>query len=331
MSAAAQGGEAGAQTSQRFAALSGGVGGAKLALGLAHLLAERLAIIVNTGDDFRHLGLYVSPDVDTALYTLAGVVNPLTGWGRRDETWTFMQMLAELGGPDWFRLGDGDLATHVVRTARLAEGGCLTAITAELARRLGVVAQLLPMSDEPVRTMLDTDMGKLAFQDYFVREQCRPVVQNIRYEGAANAHPTRQIVEVLAAPDLAGVIICPSNPWLSIDPIMAVEGMSLALRSRGVPVVAVSPIIAGQAVKGPAAKIMDELGLERDCCSIARHYAGMIDGIVIDEQDQDLARDLPVPALAVNTLMLTLDDKIALAKTCMAFCRQLARGAERRR
>jgi LPPG:FO 2-phospho-L-lactate transferase len=321
----------GGKATQRFVALSGGVGGAKLALGLAHLLGERLAVIVNTGDDFRHLGLHVSPDVDTALYTLAGVVNPQTGWGRSEETWTFMQALATLGGPAWFRLGDGDLATHVVRTAGLAAGGSLTTITADLARRLGVAAHVLPMSDAPVRTVLDTEMGQLAFQDYFVREQCRPAVKGIAYEGAASAQATPLVVEALTAPDLAGVIICPSNPWLSIDPIMAVQGMASALRARGVPVVAVSPLIAGQAVKGPVAKIMDELAVRRDCRGIAQHYAGLIDGMVIDEQDQALAREMPLPVVAVNTLMLTLDDKIALAKTCMAFCQRLLQEAEGRR
>jgi LPPG:FO 2-phospho-L-lactate transferase len=315
----------------RLVALSGGVGGAKLALGLAHLLGERLAVIVNTGDDFRHLGLHVSPDVDTALYTLAGIVNPHTGWGRREETWTFMHALAGLGGPDWFKLGDGDLATHVVRTARLAAADSLTAITADLARRLGVAARVLPMSDEPVRTLLETDRGTLAFQDYFVREQCRPVVKAIHYEGAAGARLTQQVVEALAAPDLAGVIICPSNPWLSVDPILAVEGMRTALRTRGVPVVAVSPIIAGQAVKGPTAKIMGELGVVRDCRSIVRHYDGLIDGIVIDEQDRSLTPEIPLPVLSTRTLMLTLDDKIALAKACLSFCLRLAQRAEPKR
>jgi LPPG:FO 2-phospho-L-lactate transferase len=314
-----------------YVALSGGVGGAKLSLGLAHLLGGRLSIIVNTGDDFEHLGLHISPDVDTALYTLAGLVNEETGWGRRDETWTFMGATEKLGGPTWFRLGDGDLATHVDRTARLAAGETLTGICAHFAAKLGIAARVLPMTDDPVRTVVETDRGALAFQDYFVREQCRPVVRDIRYDGAAAATPTRQVLEALAAPTLAGVIVCPSNPWLSVEPILALPGMRKALRARGVPVIAVSPIIAGKAVKGPAAKIMAELGLEADSRSIAWHYEGLIDGFVIDSADEALASTMPMPAIVTDTVMRSLDDKVALARQCLAFCDRLAhiRGRER--
>jgi LPPG:FO 2-phospho-L-lactate transferase len=313
-----------------YVALSGGVGGAKLSLGLAHLLGERFTIIVNTGDDFEHLGLHISPDVDTALYTLAGLVNEEAGWGRRDETWTFMEATEKLGGPTWFRLGDGDLATHVDRTARLAAGETLTGICAHFAARLGIAARVLPMTDAPVRTVVETDRGTLAFQDYFVREQCRPAVRHIRYDGAAAAEPTPQVLAALATPTLAGVIVCPSNPWLSVEPILALPGMRKALRALGVPVIAVSPIIAGKAVKGPAAKIMAELGLEADSRSIARHYEGLIDGFVIDGADEALASTLPMPAIVTNTMMRTLDDKVALARQCLAFCDRLARrGRER--
>src|SRR5262245_42288325 len=245
--------------SRHYVALSGGVGGAKLALGLAQVLADRLSLIVNTGDDFEHLGFYVSPDLDTALYTLAGLVNPVTGWGRRGETWTFMATLEGLGGPGWFRLGDGDLAIHVLRTERLKGGARLTAVCAELARRFAIGARILPMCDERLRTVLDTEAGTLAFQDYFVRQQCRPRLRQIRFQGAAEAKPTPEVLEVLADPLLGGIIICPSNPYLSVDPILAVPGLRQALRRARVPVVAVSPIIAGHAVKGPAAKIMAEL------------------------------------------------------------------------
>jgi LPPG:FO 2-phospho-L-lactate transferase len=314
-----------------YVALSGGVGGAKLSLGLAHLLGERLSIIVNTGDDFEHLGLHISPDVDTALYTLAGLVNQETGWGRRDETWTFMGALATFGGPTWFKLGDGDLATHVDRTARLAAGETPTGICAHFTAKLGIAARVLPMTDDPVRTVVETDWGTLAFQDYFVREQCRPVVRDIRYDGAAAAEPTPQVLAALATPTLAGVIVCPSNPWLSVEPILALPGMRKALRALGVPVIAVSPIIAGKAVKGPAAKIMAELGLEPDSRSIARHYEGLIDGFVIDGADEALASTMPMPAIVTNTMMRTLDDKVALARQCLAFCDRLAhtRGRER--
>jgi len=313
-----------AQGSARYVALSGGVGGAKLSLGLAHLLGERLTVIVNTGDDFEHLGLHISPDVDTAIYTLAGVVNPETGWGRRDETWTFMQALQRLGGPGWFRLGDADLATHVERTRRLRAGETLTGTTAHLARSLGVRSRILPMCDGPLRTVVDTDQGTLAFQEYFVREQCRPVIRSIRFEGAHAAKPSPEVLAAFADTALAGIIVCPSNPWLSVDPIFAVPGLREAMRASGRPVVAVSPIIAGRAVKGPTAKIMQELGLQAGAVDIARHYAGLVDGFVIDSEDRALADKLAIPTRATRTLMTTLDDKIALARDCLDFCAELA-------
>jgi LPPG:FO 2-phospho-L-lactate transferase len=312
------------RVSPSYVALSGGIGGAKLSLGLAALLDERLTVIANTGDDFEHLGLYISPDVDTTLYTLAGVVNPDTGWGRRDETWSFMDATAELGGPTWFKLGDRDLATHVERTRRLRAGDTLTAITAHLARSLGIAAGVLPMSDDPVRTFVDTDAGPLAFQGYFVREQCRPVVRRLRYEGANIARPTPQMLQALGAPDLAGIIICPSNPWLSVDPILAVPGLREAICISGAPVIAVSPIIGGKAVKGPTAKIMAELGIAPDAASVAHHYAGLIDGFVLDAQDAALAAQIAGPTTVTNTLMRTLDDKVALARHCLSLCDQLA-------
>ena len=310
--------------SRTYVALSGGIGGAKLALGLARLLGERLTVIVNTGDDFEHLGLTISPDVDTTLYTLAGVANPETGWGRRDETWSFMKAVAELGGPTWFKLGDRDLAVHVERTRRLRAGETLTSVTAHLAARLGVAARVLPMSDEPVRTAVETETGTLAFQDYFAREQCRPAVRRIRYDGAETARPTVQIEAALSAPTLAGIIICPSNPWLSVDPILAVPGMREAIRASSAPVIAVSPIIGGKAVKGPTAKIMAELGLAVDVASIARHYGDLLDALVVDAADRATADALPVPASIADTLMQTTDDKIALARHCLSLCERLA-------
>jgi LPPG:FO 2-phospho-L-lactate transferase len=315
----------------RYVALSGGVGGAKLSLGLAQRIADRLTIIVNTGDDFEHLGLHVSPDLDTALYTLAGIVNVDTGWGRSGETWTFMRSLRELGGPGWFNLGDGDLALNVLRTERLRRGETLTAVSSDLARRLGISARILPMSDAPVRTMLETDAGTLAFQEYFVRDQCRPRLERIWFAGAAEAKPTPEVLQALADPALAGIIICPSNPWLSIDPILALAELKAALAAAQVPVVAVSPIIAGKAVKGPAAKIMAELGLSADSRSIARYYAGLVDGFIIDAMDRALAAEMPLPVKVVNTLMQTLEDKIALAGVCLSFCAELAAGPLPRR
>jgi len=304
--------------------LCGGSGGAKLAVGLAQLLGERLAVIVNTGDDFTHLGLYISPDVDTVLYSLAGVVNEETGWGRRTETWTFMGALGELAGPTWFKLGDADLATHVDRSWRLCAGESLTQIGAHQRAALGVTARILPMSDDPVRTLLETDAGVLSFQEYFVRHQCRPIVRAIRFDGAGAARPTRDVVDALSARDLAGVIIGPSNPWLSVDPILAVAGMRDVMRAGGAPIVAVSPIIGGKAVKGPTAKIMGELGLPPDSRTVARHYAGLIDGFVIDSADQALQEDMQLPVVVTNTMMRSLDDKVVLARQCLAFCRHLA-------
>jgi LPPG:FO 2-phospho-L-lactate transferase len=307
-----------------YVALCGGIGGAKLAFGLAQLLGERLTVIVNTGDDFEHLGLAISPDIDTTLYTLAGVANPETGWGRRDETWTFMQAVAELGGPTWFKLGDRDLATHVERTRRLKAGETLTAVTAHLGARLGVAARVLPMADDPVRTVVETDAGTLAFQDYFVRERCRPSVRGLSYEGAAAARLTAAVEAALSAPTLRGAIVCPSNPWLSIDPILAVPGMREAIGASGAPVVAVTPVIAGKAVKGPTAKIMAELGLPPTVESIVRHYGDLLDLIVVDAADGAAVQGLPVRTSVANTLMQTLEDKSALARHCLSVCERLA-------
>ena len=311
---------------RRWVALSGGVGGAKLSLGLAQVLGDRLTVIVNTGDDFEHLGLHVSPDIDTAIYTLAGLVNPETGWGRRDETWTFMRAIAELGGPSWFNLGDGDLAMHVERTRRLRAGGSLTDVCAFVGARLGIAARVIPMSDDSVRTFVETEGRTLGFQEYFVGEQCRPIVSDIRFDGAAQARPAAAALAALSDPDLGGIIICPSNPYLSVDPILAIPGFANALRARKAPVIAVSPIIGGKAIKGPAAKIMGELGIAPDAVSVAKHYAGLIDGFVVDRADADLAGRIEVTTLAVNTLMRTLDDKVALARDCLSFCETI-RGA----
>lgn len=306
-----------------YVALSGGIGGAKLSLGLAQLLGDRLTVIVNTGDDFEHLGLYVCPDIDTTLYTLGGVVNPETGWGRSGETWSFMQTMTALGGPAWFNLGDRDLAIHVDRTNRLRSGATLTGITAHLAEKLGLAARILPMTDEPVRTIVEADSGTLAFQEYFVRDQCRPAVRCIRYDAAPAARITPQVAQALAAPDLAGVIICPSNPWLSVDPILAVPGLRKAMRASGAPVIAVTPIVSGKALKGPTAKIMAELGITPSARSVASHYGDLIDGFVLDAQDEQDTGEMPQPAIVTNTVMQTLEDKVALGRHCLAFCERI--------
>ncbi|HUB96838.1 MAG TPA: 2-phospho-L-lactate transferase [Stellaceae bacterium] len=303
----------------RVVALSGGVGGAKLALGLARVLApETLLVVANTGDDFTHLGLAISPDLDTLLYALAGIDNMQTGWGRRGETWTFMAALEALGGETWFRLGDGDLATHVERTRRLAAGEALSAITDDFRRRLGIAARIVPMSDDPVRTRLETSEGWLDFQPYFVRRRCEPAVRAIAFAGAETARPYPEIIAALGDPGLRAVILCPSNPFISIDPILAVPRMRQALRDCAAPVVAVTPIISGRAVKGPTVKMMQELGLAADAASVARRYADFIDAFIIDRADQAGA-DVPgVALMPADTLMLTLTDREALARTVLA-------------
>ncbi len=304
----------------RVLALSGGIGGAKLALGLAQVVApDDLTIVVNTGDDFEHLGLSISPDIDTLVYTLAGLDNPEVGWGRRDETWTFMKALADLGGPDWFRLGDGDLAMHIERTRRLKAGETLSSVTADLARRLGIGPRILPASDDPVRTRLTTSDGVLDFQDYFVRLRCAPEVREIAFVGAETARALPEILDRLADAALRAVVLCPSNPFVSIEPILAVPGLRQALRDTQAPVVAVSPIVGGQAIKGPAAKMMRELGISLTASSVAARYADFLDGFVLDECDAGLAGAIPTRTLVTRTLMRDLETKTALATDVLAF------------
>jgi LPPG:FO 2-phospho-L-lactate transferase len=300
-------------------ALSGGVGGAKLALGLYRTLpADTLTVVANTGDDFEHLGLSISPDLDTLLYTLSGQDNPELGWGRRGETWTFMAALEALGGATWFRLGDGDLATHVERTRRRTAGESLSAITDDFRRRLGIAARLLPMSDDPVRTRLHTEEGWLDFQDYFVRLRCAPAISEVVFAGSETARPQPDFVATLADPRLRIVVICPSNPFISIDPILALPGIRALLRACPAPVVAVSPIIAGQAVKGPTAKMMAELGLPVDAAAVARHYRDFLDLYIADEEDVAAAAGLDMPVVLTRTLMHSLADREALARTVIA-------------
>jgi len=308
----------------RVVALSGGIGGAKLALGLYRTLPrDSLMVVCNTGDDFEHLGLSISPDVDTVLYTLAGTANPQTGWGRANETWSFMRALEELGGETWFRLGDADLATHVERTRRLAAGESLSVISEDFARRLGVRARILPMSDQPVRTMVHTEDGVLPFQRYFVERRCAPKVAGFEFQGADTARPTPALREALDDDGLEAVVVCPSNPFISIDPILAVPGLRAAIKAARAPVVAVSPIIGGQAVKGPTAKMMTELGLPITNQAIAAHYGDLLDGLVVDAADAAEAEASGLPCLATRTLMASEDDKVRLAAEVLAFARRL--------
>jgi LPPG:FO 2-phospho-L-lactate transferase len=309
----------------KIVAICGGIGGAKLALGLSRILPPAdLAIVVNTGDDFEHLGLHVSPDLDTVLYTLSGLADRERGWGRGDETWNFMAMLGALGGETWFNLGDRDLALHVARTEWLRGGGSLSDFAEKIAATLGIGPRIVPMSDDPVRTMVTTDEGELAFQRYFVGRRCEPAVTAIRFAGAETARPAPAFLAALSDPGLAAIVICPSNPWLSIDPILAVPGVRAALERAPAPVIAVSPLVGGKAVKGPTAKIMGELGIPPTSVSIAAHYAGLIDGMVLDTGDAADAASLPIPAGIVPTLMQDLADRERLARDVLAFAAEVA-------
>jgi LPPG:FO 2-phospho-L-lactate transferase len=314
-----------AANKDRVLALSGGVGGAKLALGLNRIVpAGKLTVVANTGDDFEHLGLHVSPDVDTLLYTLAGLDNPETGWGRRDETWTFMAALAALGGETWFRLGDGDLAIHVERTRRLRAGESLSQIVRDFANRLGVSASIVPMTDGRVRTRVRTSDAWLDFQRYFVEQQCRPEVREFSFDGAATARPHSDFLAAISLPELRAIVICPSNPFISIDPILALPGVRQALQECSAPVIAVAPIIGGKAVKGPTAKIMRELGLEVNPETVANRYSDLLDGYIVDHVDAAAAANLSVPTMPANALMVTLADREQLGKTVLALADDLS-------
>jgi LPPG:FO 2-phospho-L-lactate transferase len=297
-------------------ALSGGVGGAKLALGLASVLPpERLVVIANTGDDFEHLGLSISPDIDTLVYTLAGLANPELGWGRRDETWSFMETLATLGGETWFRLGDRDLALHVERTRRLRAGETLTAITDDIRRRLGARARVLPMSDGRLRTRMRGDEGWLDFQEYFVRHRCGPVVRELSFVGDGQAQP--EFLALLGDAALEAVVICPSNPLISIEPILTLPCVRDALRACRAPIVAVSPIIGGRAVKGPTAKMMRELGMDASARAVGLWYGDVLDGYVVDHADARDVEGLRPRVTVTRTLMTTLEERKALARVVL--------------
>ena len=303
-------------------ALSGGVGGAKLCLGLADVLAPAdLHVLVNTADDFEHLGLRISPDIDTLLYTLAGRANVEQGWGLEGETWQTMDALAQLGGDTWFRLGDRDMATHLWRTCELAAGRGLSEVTADLADRMGGAVQVHPMSDDTVRTVVHCSEGELPFQHYFVRRRCAPSVTSFSFEGISAARPNRNAIRLLQGDEVALVVICPSNPYVSIDPILQVPGLWLALRDHPAPVILVSPIVAGAALKGPAAKMMAELGVPATALGIAQHYRarypGLVDHFVVDESDATLAAEigeLGYEVAVAPTVMTSREDKQRLAR-----------------
>jgi len=311
-------------------ALAGGVGGAKLAYGLYRALGERLAVVVNTGDDFVYWGLTVCPDLDTVLYNLAGINNPEFGWGLAGESHAALAMMRRYGGESWFSLGDGDLATHLLRTERLRSGLNLTQVMFALRTALGITAELLPMSDQPVRTMVHSDEGVLPFQRYFVQRRCQPRLLSLDFAGIEAARPSPQ---VLAALDRASaVILCPSNPYLSLDPILLLPGLAERLRAFAGPVVAVSPIVGGQAIKGPAAKIMAELGVEVSALAVAQHIAGRIrlDGFVLDTVDARLAgavASLGITPLVTDTIMHDAASKERLARAVLMLTTKLTRSA----
>lgn len=309
-------------------ALAGGVGGAKMVQGLDEALGPgRLTVVVNTGDDFVHLGLHISPDLDTVVYTLAGLQSAETGWGLAGESWTFLEALGQLGGDTWFRLGDRDMATHVERTRRLLAGENLSSITEDFCAKLGVTAQVLPMSNKPVRTIVRTDHGPIPFQEYFVRRKCRPVVRGFEFKGVdeADFHPSA--IAALQAADLTAVVICPSNPYVSIAPILALEGARESLRSSPAPVIAVSPIVGGVALKGPAEKMMRELGENPAAETVASEYDGLLAGFVLDQVDSaeaEAIRSRGPRVLLTDTVMHTRSDKSRLATEIMAFAAEFS-------
>ena len=304
----------------KITVLTGGVGGAKFVLGLERCgLVDELTAIVNTGDDFRQLGLHISPDIDTLLYTLSGRANAQQGWGREGESWQFLDALRSLHGPDWFLLGDGDLALHVLRSHRLAQYESLSTITADFARSWNIATRVLPMSDDAVATMVDTDVGELEFQRYFVERRCEPQVRGIRFAGASTARAASGVVEAIHTAD--AIFIAPSNPYLSVDPILAVADIAAALRTVRVPVVVISPLVGGKAVKGPTTKLMAELGVPATNAAIAEHYAGIATAMLHDSSD---APPPALPSLATSTLMHTLDDKQRVAREALQLAQSIA-------
>ena len=300
-------------------ALAGGVGGAKLADGLASVLPPvDLTVIVNTGDDFEHFGLTICPDLDTVCYNLAGLYNPEMGWGRSGESWTAFQAAKMLGGPTWFQLGDLDLGTHLERTRRLRAGEPLSTITKDFCQAWGISSTVLPMSDQPVPTIVLTEEGEMAFQEYFVARGCRPKVTGFRFENILRSEPAPGTLEAIDAADL--IVICPSNPWVSIDPILGIPGMRSALENK--PVVAVSPLIGGKALKGPAAKMYEELEIDPSSVAVARHFGSLLKGFVIDHQDKNLTKFIGLPTLITDTIMVEREQRRSLAEEVLSFARE---------
>ena len=278
---------------------------------------------VNIGDDFTHLGLHISPDIDSLTYALAEQNNQELGWGRAGETWQFIETFGSLGGDDWFRLGDKDMALHMRRSGLLSDGATLTEATAEITRRMGIAHEVVPVSDDPIRTVVQSEQGDLAFQHYFVRERCQPAVSGFRFDGIENAALNPALETYLA--DCDGIIICPSNPFVSVAPVIEVAGFLAA--TAHIPTIAVSPIVAGTAIKGPAAKMMQELNIPSSALAVAEHYQGkypgLLDGFVIDASDTGDLDRFKLPTLATPSVMVSLTDRIALAERCLSFFDEL--------
>ena len=310
----------------KYVALAGGVGGAKLADGLYRSLQPKdLTVIVNTGDDFEHLGLYISPDLDTVCYTLADLANPDVGWGRSGETWRAMENIARLGGPEWFKLGDADLGTHLERTRRIKGGISLSSITRSFCQSWGISVPVIPMTDDIVRThVITNELGDLSFQEYFVKHQCRPRVISFRFDGIETAKPAPGVFEAIHEADW--IIFCPSNPWVSIGPILTVPGIRESI--SGKKAIAVTPIIGGKAIKGPAAKMYSELNIKPSAAAVANHYKDLLTCFVIDNVDASEANqinDWGIISLTTNTLMFKVSDRVRLAGEILAFCEQQRR------
>lgn len=304
-------------------ALAGGVGGGRMAAGLAAVLPPKeLTIVVNTGDDFEHMGFTICPDLDSVMYAVASVNNPQTGWGRAGETWQFMAEIKRLGGEGWFNLGDRDLAAHVLRREALRRGEPLSQVTRDLCARFGIAHAIVPMSDTPVRTRVKTKTGELSFQDYFVRLRCKPVATGFRFAGARGARVPPALHRVLRSREVEAVVFCPSNPFVSIAPILAVPAIRAWFKHRCFPVIAVSPIVGGAAVKGPAAKMMRELGMQPSTLALVRHYGDAVDHWVIDRQDahfSDAITRLGKRVLITDTLMTNRSKGAALARRVLRF------------
>ena len=311
---------------KKIVALCGGIGGSKLVLGLNNILDQKnLSIIANTGDDFLYLGFYICPDIDTVIYTLAGVSNTETGWGREDETWKTLDVLKELGADTWFQLGDKDLAIHLFRSKEKRNGVLLTTITRKITNKFGLKTNVLPMSNHPVQTFLETEDGEMSFQDYFVRNKCKPKVINILFKSKKPV-ATDAVKRSLMDKNLDGIIFCPSNPYLSIDPILSINRIRKLIENQKKPRIAISPIVGHDSVKGPTSKLMKEMGVEVSSLSIAKHYKGLIDGIVIDHEDEQQAeeiREMGIEVKLSKIIVETEEEKMRLAKESLDFIKEI--------